>query len=244
MRQLRRAAGLVTAAVLAGACSNSSVLEPSQNTELRFFNLSPDAPALDVAIDGVVALRALGSGQVAPTINVAPGSRTIQMRLANTSTVALQATETLVGATQQSFLAVGPFASIEPLFITDDNTLAATGKTRIRFLNVSPSAGPVDIYLTASGADLTGVTAIVQELAFKGVSAYVETAPGVYDVQVTTAGTTTVLVKQADVKYLDQEVHSTFVLDKAGGGAPPTVAVLLENAPPAPPPPPTRRGRL
>jgi hypothetical protein len=72
---------------------------------------------------------------------------------------------------------------------TDDNAAPAAGQTRVRIVNMSPTAGAIDVFLTAAGADLATATPNATNLAYQSASVYLNVAPGTYTFRAVPAGT-------------------------------------------------------
>ena len=56
-------------------------------------------------------------------------------------------------------------------------------------VHLSPTAGAVDVFLTAVGADLAAATPTYSGLTYRGVSAYTAIAAGTYQLRAVPAGT-------------------------------------------------------
>lgn len=110
--------------------------------------------------------------------------------------------------------------NIHLLTLTDDDRAPQSGDFKLRVVHASPSAGPVDIYLTAPGAGLGGATPIVSNLQFAQVtSTYLELSPGSYQVQITPHGNPSQVVISASISPTAGHIYSAFALDPPAGGA-------------------------
>jgi hypothetical protein len=140
----------------------------------------------------------------------------------------LETTPTFVAGGAYTVLAVGPFASIEPLVLTDDNAAGDAGTARLRALHVAPSGATLDVYVTAPGADLATSQPAIPALSFKSASAYVSLPAGQYQIRLTQSGAKTVELDAGTFTFGGGEVHSVYILDTAGGGTPLTVTSLRD----------------
>jgi hypothetical protein len=91
-----------------------SVTAPSTDSvAARFFNFSPNAPALDFAINGTVIFSGRTYNNISANPSLAqfdyltPGTYTAELRAAGTSTVLYSTTITLVGGKIYTFYAKG-----------------------------------------------------------------------------------------------------------------------------------------
>ena len=90
------------------------------------------------------------------------------------------------------------------------------GKGQVRLIHLANGVGPVDVYITAPGVDLTGVTPTESNVSFGTSSTsrepYLELNPGNYQVRVTTAGTQTVLLTE-DVTLADGSSKTVYAIN-------------------------------
>jgi len=226
----RRLIATIALCSVAGACSDD-VTDPSIDARARFVNASPDAPALDVLIGTANVVEALGALRFTAYLIVNAGSPTITMRpTGGGAGAAVQATPTVEASHDYSVLAVGPFAALELLVLTDDNSAPTSGNVRIRALHVAPSGGPVDVYVTAPGASLDAAQPTFASLSFKSVSAYESVAIGTYQIRLATAGTKTIEADAGNFTFSAGEVHTIFISDAPGGGTPLGVTAIVDAA--------------
>lgn len=87
-----------------------------------------------------------------------------------------------------SVYALGTAQKVEPVLLEDDLSLPAPGKAKIRVMNYSPDAGPVDVVITGGA---TQPITLATNLSYKGVREFFEIDPGTYTIEVRVAGTTT-----------------------------------------------------
>ena len=244
-------AGGSTAAIsLVGHARNSaSSVEFKDDDDpafVRVVHLSPDAPAVDVHVDAdptpFVAGLAFADPFATPIVEVEPGTYDIEVSPAggypgtvvipdDGSTVEL----TLDAGTTTNVLAVGELATIEAITATDDPRSVAT-YAKVRLIHASPTAGDVDVYVTAPGVtDLSGETPVATDVAFKDNSGFVPlddvADPGAadYDITVTAAGSTTAAIGPIPLEIADGDVITIIARDEAGGGAVSADVVVLAN---------------
>ena len=212
----------------AAACSDDSSTNPTPQARLRVVHASPDAPAVDVLVDGAVVLNDVPFEAASGYLAVPAGARNVQVRASGTTTVVIDVTPTLVAGTDYTVLAVGPVASIEPLLLTDENTPPAAGNAKVRLVHASPTAGLVDIYITAPGADISVATPALANVDFKAASPYVTAPAGDYQVRVTAAGTKTVALDTGTLTLGAGQIRTGIALDAPGGGLPVGAVVLAD----------------
>lgn len=200
---------LAAAVVVTAACGTTDApgpLDPcSPFGRVRFVNLITDAARVPVnaLLEGVQFGVNLGYGGTTPASLPAPstalysavcaGDRSLVLqRTANTSVTVATLAFTVAANTDYTVYAIGGTAGapVTGFTATDDNATApAAAQTRLRIRNLSPSAGAIDVFLTAAGADLATATPIASNVAYQGASAYVNVAPGTYRFRAVPAGT-------------------------------------------------------
>ena len=201
--------------------------DDAKPANLRAVHASADAPNVDVAIDGTVAVTDLAFQESTGYLEVESGQRNIQVRPTGTTTAVITASPTLDEEGDYTLIAVGPVASIEPLLLTDDNAAPGAGNVKVRLVHGSPTAGPVDIYVTAADADLNTTDPTVSNVPFKGVSNYLEVAAGTYRVRITPTGTKTVAI-DATLTLAAGQIRTAIAVDAPGGGVQ-LGAIVLED---------------
>jgi hypothetical protein len=137
----------------------------------------------------------------------------------------IDADVTLDAGVSYTVLAVGELAAIEPLVLVDDTRRIAT-EARARIVHASPSAGPVDIYVTAPGAGIDTATPAFANVAFKAETGYVPLAAGSYDVTVTPTGSKVAAIGPVTLDLAAGNIYTAVARDEFGGGLPPGLILL------------------
>jgi len=197
-------------------------------SRLRAVHASPDAPNVDVLIDGKKVLTNVAYATSSAYLNVSSGSRRIQVNATGATTSVIDATVTLNNKQDYTLLAVDKLASIAPLLLTDNNTAPASGQIKVRIVHASPSAGPVDVYVTAPGADITTATPTLTNVPFKAASDYLNVAAGSYQIRVTPTGTKVVAIDSGSVTLQAGQIRTVVALDAQGGGTPLQAIILAD----------------
>jgi hypothetical protein len=223
-----RAALALLLAVGATACDDTETTAPAATAQLRVVHASPDAPNVDVLADGNVALSNVAYRTASSYLEVPAGSRNLRVRPTGTTTVVIDANANLAASGAYTVLATGRVASIAPLVLQDDLTAPTAGNVKLRLVHASPTAGNVDIYVTAPTADLATAAPTLPNVPFRAASAYLQVPAGTYRVRVTPAGSKTVALDVNNVTLTAGQIRTAVALDAPGGGAP-FGAILLPD---------------
>ena len=223
-----RMLGLALVAVLGlAACSDDDGPTEITTGRVRAVHLSPDAPAVDVLLDGNQVLANVTYLVASDYLDVPSGNRTFRVEPVGSNTAVIEATVPVAANVDYTLLAVNYVEDIEPLYLTDDNSEPSAGNARVRVVHGAPSVGAVDVYVTAPGAPLG--TPALTNVPFKGFSGYLEVEAGTYQVRVTPTGTTTVAINQEIVAPAGV-VATAIAVEDEGGGAPFSIEVLVDAA--------------
>ncbi|MGQ9675428.1 MAG: DUF4397 domain-containing protein [Chloroflexota bacterium] len=217
-------AAVVLALVLTTAMSAAAVAQPDQ-AMLRVVHASPDAPAVDVLVDGNMAFSNLAFRGITRYAALPAGSHNIQVVPAGaTEPAVIEADVDLTAGTDYTIVAVGRLADIEPLVLTDDNSAPPAGQAKVRFVHASPNAPAVDI-AEASGR------VIFSGISFKGVGDYTNLPAGTYDVEARLARTDTVALAIPNVTVNAGTVYTVFAVGLVDGEPPLSPLVSVDAIP-------------
>ena len=188
---------ILMASMVAGALGGCNSKDKKEDSYLRIYHASPDAPQVNVWLDGTPALSGVDYQQSSGQISVAAGNHTVQVDaiLADGSslTVIPETSLALMADMEYNVVAAGKAAllgtddgnAFGPKIISRD-ALTPQG-ARVQAMHGAPDAPTVDVYITAPDADLTGVSPFADDLAYLSVSEAVEVPAGSYQIRITSA---------------------------------------------------------
>jgi LPXTG-motif cell wall-anchored protein len=189
----------------------TSALADSHMARVRVVHASPDAPAVDVWVNGNVAFSNAPFKGITDYAALDTGSYQVQVTPTGaTEPVVIDATLDLAGGTDYTVVAVGQLANIEPLVLVDNNSAPAAGKAHVRFVHASPDAPAVDIAVA-------GGPVLFSNVPFKGVGDYLPVDAGTYDLEARVAGTQDVALSVPGVQLNEGTVYTIFAMGLAGG---------------------------
>jgi LPXTG-motif cell wall-anchored protein len=207
----------------------TSALADSHMARVRVVHASPDAPAVDVWVNGAVAFSNAPFQGITDYAELAPDSYQVQVSPTGaTEPIVIDATLDLAGGTDYTVVAVGQLADIEPLVLVDNNSAPASGKAHVRFVHASPDAPAVDIAVANGGPVL------FSNVPFKGVGDYLPVDAGTYDLEARLAGTDTVALSVPGVSLADGAVYTIFAMGLAGGEPALTAVASMDASYPVP----------
>jgi len=184
MKTTRIALLFSVAALMGFSCSddNNPVNPIEESSNVKVVHASPDAPSVDLVVDGTVAASNLAFPNNTGYLEVPAGMRNVSVNVAGTSNSVINADLTIVSGNAYSVFAVDSVSKISAIVIEDDLTPPAAGNAHVRFVHLSPNAPAVDITLTDG-------TVVFGNRAFKEYTDFTPLPAGSYDLQVRVAGT-------------------------------------------------------
>ena len=157
---------LAASVLMLAACDSSDnnppVDPPVPSATVQVLHASPDAPAVDVVVDGEEALSDVDFKASSGWIDVDAGTYSVEVQgiLPNgNATVIGPADLTFEADTINTVVALNDVGNIEPLVLTQPRTPVSAGAARVWVLHAARNVqdlvqGPVDVYVTAPGAAL------------------------------------------------------------------------------------------
>ena len=225
MRRSGRLLAVLAVPFLAAACSDDddNVTDPGEVglAQVRVVHLSPDAPAVDVAVNGEVAVAGAVYLDATDYLPVPAGDVRITVTPAGqTQPIVIDATVSLGADASYTVAATGFLADIQPLVILDDRS--PSGDAKVRFVHTSPDAPAVTVAVSEGPNIFGGV-------AFREATSYAGVPGGTYDLEVRVAGTSTVALPLPGVDFMGGTNYTVFAVGLASDGS--LSALPLVDAP-------------
>ena len=227
MRRSGRLLAILAVPFLATACSDDdddNVTGPGGDVgiaQVRVVHLSPDAPAVDVAVNGEVAVAGAVYLDATDYLPVPAGDVRITVTPAGqTQPIVIDATVSLGADASYTVAATGFLADIQPLVILDDRS--PSGDANVRFVHTSPDAPAVTVAVSEGPNIFGGV-------AFREATSYAGVPGGTYDLEVRVAGTSTVALPLPGVDFMGGTNYTVFAVGLASDGS--LSALPLVDAP-------------
>jgi len=196
-----------------GEDSNSNPVAPAPaSARVMAVHASPDAPAVDLLVDGVVAGTGLAFPNNTSYLSVPAGTRNVKVNVAGTTTTVIDANLPVSAGGNYSVFANGPVSSIGALVVADDLTPPAAGKAHVRFVHLSPDAPAVDVAVT-------GGPVLFADRAFQQYTAFTPVDAGTYNLEVRPAGTGTVALAIPGVTLQAGKIYTVFAKGFLGGSS-------------------------
>lgn len=179
----------------------------SEGAAVRVAHLSPDAPNVDVLVNGDAALEDVAFGTISDYLALAADTYTVAITPAGDAETTVFEGEVTVEAGQAYTVAAigeiseGADQAFEPLILEDDTEPPSSDTARVRAVHVSPDAPAVDI--TVGG----GETVLFDGVAY-GESGSTEVPAGDYTLEI-----------RGDTESNDGDVVADFDVTVEGGQA-------------------------
>ena len=199
---------LVTALTLSAITNPAAAYSVNVNSDarVRVVHASPDAPAVDVLVNGTPAFTNIEFTNVSDYASLPAGTYHVQVVPAGKTTpVVIDTMLTLSPRTDYTVMAIGKLASIHPLVLVDDNSPVPVGMVRVRFVHASPDAPNVDIAVHNGPVLFSNIT-------FGQNGGYITVPRGTYPLEVRLAGTNTVVLSLGDFTLRGGSTYSVFAM--------------------------------
>lgn len=196
------------------------------DARIRAVHLSPDAPAVDIWVDGSKVISDLEFGEVTDYLRVpfSRGQDTYNIQVVpagQTSPVVINANLKARPLRDYTIVAADRLANIQPIVIEDHRLVRPVFKSAVRFVHTSPDAPAVDIAVQNGPV-------LFSNVVFTDVEDYLKVAKGTYDLEVRLAGTTTVVLSVDDVSLMRGKMYTIFATGLVSPGTDePSLGALL-----------------
>jgi uncharacterized protein DUF4397 len=199
---------LVNAALLNIDDAGSGAVKNTSLAQFKAVHAAPGTAAINVRVDGTVALANIPYLAASGYQGVTAGAHTVTIETVTApgATIA-SANPPFAPATDASVVLTG-FPGAQTAFVLADTNLPGTvGYARVRFVNASPDVGPVDV--------LVNFGKRVSNLASGTASNYIELAEDTYVVNFDVANSTTVVLSLPAVAVTAARTYTIYLV----GGA-------------------------
>lgn len=218
-RTVLKSLGFAASAVLIGGSTTGSVVADDQRAYVRVAHASPDAPAVDVFVDGDAVLQGVEFGTVSGYLELDPGNYTFEVAPTGEGADAavIRVSASVSAATFYTVAATGTLDQIEAMILKDN-------VSRLRAVHFAPDAPPVDMAVSDGPVLFEGVE-------FGQVTDYATVNPGTYDLEVRVSESGEGVATFEGVAVEPATTYSAFALGTvAGDDAPFTLRLVTDES--------------
>jgi hypothetical protein len=178
--------------------------------EFKVANASQAGSPLNVLVDNSIVLSNIPFAGISNYVTTTAASHTFAIQATATPGANLLVlVANLAAATDTSLALSGPAGGLVPLVLNDNNLPPPALRGRVRFVNVSPNLGALDVYVNF-GKQISG-------LANNSGSSYIEvtadaTIGTAYEFDFNLAGTTTPVLKLPAVTIIAGHTYTVYVM--------------------------------
>jgi LPXTG-motif cell wall-anchored protein len=206
----------------------------TDTARVRIIHAAPEAPEVDVFVDGKPVLEKVGFLAVSDYLNLPAGAHTVAVAPAGKGEAAavLNAKPTLEAGKAYSIAVVGN-NELKAQVYTDNISPVPAGKARVRAIHTLNDAPAVDVEV------VNGPT-LFQQITFPSASNYAEVDAGTYDLLLVAAGANTVFTQWPSTKVEPGTIYDIVVFGSVANlqtkvaVTTPTASDLGGSAPSAP----------
>lgn len=200
------------------------VSEPVEVAYVSIYHAAPDAPELDIIVDGrVINNNPFEYSSYSGYLNFFTGNREIKFNVVNANNSIIDTTFNFEDGKAYSLFAVNTLPDVEALLVVDSAASPATGNAMVRFVNLSPDAAAFDV-------TTDGTTPLFESRSFKQATQFREIDANIYTFTIKKAGASDTVVSAADVEIIPGRYYTIitrgFVNPPAGNANVLSVEVL------------------
>jgi hypothetical protein len=197
-----------------GICTEALGIGKVGDACVNIIHASPDAPAVDVYVDGARALENLAFGKASGWVAIPAGDHKVQVTPTGmmADAAVIDAELTLEDGAAYEVAAVGVVADITAVVNQVNLSKLGDNEARIQVVHASPDAPAVDVAVT--GGDV-----LISKLAFPDASDVLTVPAASYDLEVRVAGTTDVALPLPKVTLEPGMVYTIYAIGQVKDGS-------------------------
>lgn len=212
------------------ALASSFAYGQATGGRVRVVHASPDAPAVDIYVNGGKVLENLPFREYSEYLALPAGSYNVDIKVTGTDTSVKMVPISVANGKDYTAMAVGYAGGMQPgfdvLWLEDDNTMPANNGVKLRVVHAAPGAPAVDVYATTPFEALAGKTPVLTNVPFKAASGYLQVPTAVYQARIAVAGTQTVAIDSHRLVTWNGMIRTIVAVDNTGGGGPFQLIIL------------------
>src|SRR5450755_1765659 len=219
---------LATLCLVAFALSGCSKSNNNSNgsAQIRVVNAFFEAPSLDYVVAGTTLATALPFQGIKPYQGVSNGTQTFTVTVTGAATPLVNASSSVTGGANYTYVVYGPLTSVGTILASDSFNDPGSGFYAVRVMNTAAGIGPIDVYLTPPGADLTVAAPTVGSVAYGATTLFISVTIGAnFEIRITPTGTKQVIYDSAP-KLFAEHSGTTILAYSKGSGTLVNVALL------------------
>jgi Domain of unknown function (DUF4397) len=198
----------------------------NSNAQIRVFNAFPEATALNVTVAGTVLSSSLPFQGLTQYQSVNNGSQTFTVNVVGSTVPLVNSTMSIGSGANYSYLIFGPSTAVGAILASDGFNDPGSGNFALRVINAAAGAGPIDVYVTAPGADLSNAAPTIGGVTYTNVTGFQSVTTGAsFEIRITPSGTKTIIYDSTP-KTFAAGSGTTIVAYSKGGGTLVNVAIL------------------
>jgi len=196
---------LVNALQLTPGSGGSGAFLPNSLARLKAVNAIADSTGLNYDSDGTALLSAVPFGASSSYVATATGAHVLALEASNVpGTPIATLAQQLEPARDYSLMALGSISQPRMVMLADDNTLPASGYSKVRFVNALSGSAGVDV--------LVNFASQTSGLAYSAASGYAQFPAGTgYTFTFATPAGITVLATLSSVEILSGGVYTAYL---------------------------------
>ena len=220
-----------------GEVTASEILECEATPTVRALHASPDAPAVNVVVNGAQALSDVDYSQGSGFVPVVENNNVqVEAIIPGGNAVVIDEDISLDYSTEASIIAVGTVAAGGPTALAivnpSDNPITQ-GFFRAQVVHAAPNAPAVNVYVTGLGDDLSmNMPVNDAPLSFQDFTAQLEVPEGDYQVRITVDGDATItpVFDSGEISLAAGADLMIVAIENTGPGASPVDLIVLDGA--------------
>ena len=202
-------ATLLNGAVLQIDTAGTGSVVNSRIAQFKLVHAGPGTGPINGYIDGAIALANIPYQSASSYEVLGSGTRTVSVEtVATPGAVIASAQPPFSPATDTSVVLTGTPGATSAVVLSDMNLPGTIGSARVRFVNVAPNVGPVDVYVNFAQR--------VPNIPTNASSDYLEFVEGTYTVTFNVAGTTTLLLNLPAVAVTAGRTYTLYLMGTPG----------------------------
>ena len=206
---------------LAMQAQRADMTTSAQPSYVRVLHAVPDAPNVDVYVNGNRVLRDVAFKDVSDYLSLPAGKYHIDVYPAGTSVTTVISKKVKIDPGKiYTLAAVGSLNKMQLLPYIDDPTVP-NGETKVKFIHLSPDAPAVDI--AVKGGDV-----IFPDVSFKQATDYLGLTPMTVNLEARVAGSKNSVLSVPNVKLNPNQAY-TIVAVGLANGSPELEAIMLKG---------------